>query len=221
MRSRKLDRTRRLILASSSERRIRMFRETGLAFEAIPPDVSEPEPGGGSPEGYTLSLAAAKARAVAAAHVAGGQSALVVGADTIVVCGDRIIGKPSGRSDAIRILSTLSGRPHMVVTGVAMIWLPEGLEESFAEKTRVRMRVMSGEEIAGYVASGEADGRAGAYAIQENGDRFIESLEGSFLNVVGFPLVRFLEKAGVGPEIVGRAREMDRWPPVRPRGRCP
>jgi septum formation protein len=123
----------------------------------------------------------------------------VVGADTLVASGGKVIGKPLDRADAVAILAGLSGTRHCVISGVCV--LAFSAEQSgdarqlvpleFAAETWVTMRRMSAREIAAYVDSGQSDGKAGAYAIQENGDRFVERIEGSFLNVVGFPLERF------------------------------
>lgn len=124
--------------------------------------------------------------------------ALVVGADTLVASAHgKIIGKPLDRADAVAILSSLSGTRHCVISGICAIPIFERAQRpvchalEFAESTWVTMRKMSAAEIAEYVKSGEADGKAGAYAIQEEGDKFVAKVEGSFLNVVGFPLERF------------------------------
>jgi len=141
-------------------------------------------------------LAALKARAVARTR----PEAIVIGADTAVWCNGRLIGKPRDRADAVSILTLLTQSPHLVISGLALVWPCCGLELVGSDATRVHMRRATPKEIEDYVASGEADGKAGAYAIQEKGDRFVESLEGSFSNVVGLPLellAGFLETAGI------------------------
>ena len=198
MRPARLEPWRKLVLASTSERRQTILRDAGLAYEAADPGDCETPPDGAAPEAEAERLALAKARAVAQRRAESDAPWLVVGADTIVVCGTAVLGKPVDRDDAARILRMLSATRHRVITGVALIWLPERIEERFSETTWVRMRAMTDGEIAEYVASGEADGKAGAYAIQETGDRFVESVEGSLHNVVGFPLERFLGIIGVG-----------------------
>ena len=117
--------------------------------------------------------------------------------DTLVALGDEIIGKPLDRTEAVAILTRLSGTRQRVISGLCL-WPVTGGRDVLAPHvcvatTWVQMRAMSPEQIKEYVASGESDGKAGAYAIQEGGDRFVESLEGSFLNVVGFPLELFEE----------------------------
>ncbi|MFH0938763.1 MAG: Maf family protein [Planctomycetota bacterium] len=185
----------RLVLASVSPRRKQILREAGFAFEAIDPgEVEDAIAAAHCPE----SLAIAKARAKAEVVVVGvppPYPVVVVAVDTLVAHGDTVIGKPQDRTDAVAILSRLSGTRHRVISGLCL-WpiLATGVSlapKLATETTWVKMRKMSAEEIAAYVASGEADGKAGAYAVQETGDRFVEKIEGSFLNIVGFPLELF------------------------------
>jgi len=209
----------RLVLASASPQRKQILAEAGYAFEVADPGDIEDAIGAASlPE----ELVAAKARAKAA-HVAAALSlpypAVAIGADTIVAAGDEIVGKPMDRGEAVSILTRLSGTRHRVISGLCLWPVTQRMkdeggrmnagvmrpafihgEKSFilhpstgVATTWVQMRRMSAEQIQAYVASGESDGKAGAYAIQEGGDRFVESLEGSFLNVVGFPLELFEE----------------------------
>jgi septum formation protein len=183
-----------IVLASLSERRQRILREAGYSFTVQDPGEAEDSVAAGAgPE----EVACAKARAKAA-HVAlllkPSRRVLVVAADTVVALGSQVLGKPLDREDAKRILRRLSGARQQVVTGLCLWPAPDGPGSVVeAVSTLVVMRPMSEGEIADYVASGEADGKAGAYAIQESGDRFVERLEGSFHNVVGFPLERFEE----------------------------
>ncbi len=187
----------RLILATVSPRRRDIFTSAGYRFEcADPGDAEDAIDSAHTPEQLAIDKARAKARAVAA-KLAPPFPAVVIGADTLVAAHGKVIGKPLDRADAAAILLRLSGTRHCVISGVCVIPVlaqnatvsPALLE--FAERTWVTMRKMSAEEIADYVNSGQSDGKAGAYAIQENGDKFVEKLEGSFLNVVGFPLERF------------------------------
>jgi septum formation protein len=114
-------------------------------------------------------------------------SAIVLGADTVVVCDGEVMGKPADAADAARMLSLLSGRTHHVVTGVAVVWRARAAEVA-AEVTQVTMRTLAPEEIAAYVATGEPMDKAGAYAIQGYAGRWIPRISGCYFNVVGLPL---------------------------------
>lgn len=174
----------KLILASSSERRRRLMAEAGLDFEVIQPSVAEPG-------GYVLNLppiqqaealAYFKARSILDLHT----EATVLGADTIVVLGEDVLGKPDDAEGARKMLDKLSGTRHRVITGVAIVGPCGRLIAS--ETTYVEMREMSPGEIDEYIESGEWAGKAGGYAIQETADRFISRIDGSFSNVVGLPM---------------------------------
>ena len=188
----------RLILASASPQRRKIFMDAGLRFEiADPGDVEDAVTHAHTPEELALAKARAKARVIASACSG---PALVVGADTLVVADGKVIGKPVDRTDAAAILSHLSGTQHRVLTGVCAIPIFSAQETvrangadrlEFCEVTLISMRRLSAAEIAAYVDSGEADGKAGAYGVQETGDKFIERMDGSFLNVVGFPMEKF------------------------------
>ena len=185
----------RIILASASPRRKTIFENAGFRIEiADPGDAEDAITSAASPAQLAIDKARAKAQIIAAG-IGTNIPALVIGADTLVAAGNKVIGKPVDRSDATAILSGLSGTRHCVISGVCAIFAAgPGVSFpplEFAESTWVTMRRMTAEEIADYVNSGQSDGKAGAYAIQENGDKFVEKLEGSFLNVVGFPLERF------------------------------
>lgn len=136
------------------------------------------------PERYVLRLARAKAEAVAGRPEWNGHP--VLGADTTVVVGGQILGKPDGRSDAIRMLTLLSGTVHDVYTGVVMLGKAGRLED--VVRTRVRLLPIGGGDIEWYVDTGEPEGKAGAYAIQGRASRFIDWIEGSWSNVVGLPV---------------------------------
>ena len=174
-----------LILASTSPRRRRLLAEAGYRFRSASPLCEE----AGFPPGADPELSAARAAEAKAASVASRLAkGVVIGADTIVVLAGEIIGKPADRADARRILGRLSGSTHRVVTGVCVIDAASGRRLSRTVSTEVVLGEMSASEIDRYVESGESDGKAGAYAIQESGDRFVKELRGSLTNVVGLPM---------------------------------
>ncbi|HYC77674.1 MAG TPA: Maf family protein [Planctomycetota bacterium] len=183
-----------LILASASPRRRDLLAARGLRFRTAAPDVDESAPPGVDPEDLARSLALRKALAVgwreAPALRAAGLSAHVLAADTVVAACGALLGKPVDAADAARMLRALSGTTHRVITGFAALSLtPDpALVVVGAATTWVEMRPLSDAEIAAYVASGEPEGKAGAYAIQETGDRFVTRLDGGFDNVVGLPV---------------------------------
>ena len=182
----------RLVLASASPRRSALLRQVGAAFDVFYVEVDETEGPMLPPAQFAIRAALKKARAAAAAfpqHAS--EPRVFVGADTIVVPPNgQILGKPSGRDDACRMLGLLAGRWHEVVTGVAAVCWPEGAEAVEYETTRVRMCAMDGDAIRRYVGTGDADGKAGAYAIQGMGALLVESVDGCYNNVVGLPLRR-------------------------------
>jgi nucleoside triphosphate pyrophosphatase len=173
-----------MILASASPRRSQLLRDAGYPFEVIAPRLSEPATREGSllPEQQALALAYYKARSVAEAF----PGRHVLGADTIVALGGEILGKPADEREAREMLGAISGTRHRVITGVA--WLAPDRRLLVAATTFVKMREITSEEIEGYLASGEWAGKAGAYAIQETADRFVEEVRGSFTNIVGLPM---------------------------------
>jgi len=177
---------RELILASRSPRRRELLKALGRSFRVMPPPVDESFPAGLDAAGAAMALAERKAEAIAGTVSAG----IVIGADTLVTDGRRVMGKPKDPEDARAILRRLSRVEHEVWTGLCLIDARTGMRRADHVCTRVRMRAMSEEEISAYVAGGEAMGKAGAYAIQESGDRFVEHLDGSLSNVVGLPLER-------------------------------
>jgi len=175
---------RQLVLASTSPRRRKLLERLGRAFRIAAPTADESAPPGLPPHRIAEEIAARKAASVAAA----GEDALVLAADTLVAVDGSIIGKPRDRADAIAILERLCRRAHDVITGLCLIDAATGERRVASERTRVTMRPMTRAQIEAYVDSGEAMGKAGAYAIQETGDRFVQRVEGSFSNVVGLPL---------------------------------
>ncbi len=194
----------RLILASRSPRRRQLLAQTGVAFEMAAPDVGEATRSGETPESYVTRLAEAKARAIGRTD---DRELVVLGADTTVVLGGRIMGKPAGSAEAARMLADLAGREHRVLTAVAV---RRGVDLSTTVvSTDVRMTPMTPDEIEWYAASREPLDKAGAYAIQGLGGLFVESISGSYSNVVGLPLAetaRLLRGAGVVvPAVPSRA----------------
>ena len=173
----------RVILASASPRRKELFKRLGVPFEVLPSRIKETLPKySDNPKNLAKKIALLKAKAVAK-KIKGG---LVVGADTIVVLNKKIIGKPKNLTDAKQILSQLSGSTHYVITGIAIIDTARNKTRTCAVSTKVKMKKMTQKQI-GYFAKKHLD-KAGAYAVQEEGDEFIQDLEGSFSNVVGLPL---------------------------------
>jgi len=170
-----------LLLASASPRRADLLRAAGIPFDTCPADVDERSLPGETPRDYVTRLALEKARAVRR-----DLGSVVLGADTTVVLDGRVLGKPEHPEEAARMLRSLSGRTHEVLTGVAV--KHGGLEFVDVASTRVRFLPLTEEEIAWYVASGEPEGKAGAYAVQGLASRFVERIEGSYSNVVGLPV---------------------------------
>jgi septum formation protein len=174
-----------LFLASSSPRRAELLRSAGIDFEIRPADVDERLLDGETAAIYVQRLAAAKALAVAAG--CGELKRPVLGADTAVVVDSHILGKPADDDDARRMLRLLSGRTHQVLTGVTLLTAAAARHDR-VESTTVEFASMSAREIDWYVSTGECRDKAGAYAIQGLGSRFVRSIDGSYSNVVGLPV---------------------------------
>jgi|ERR1700752_2859904 len=173
----------KLILASGSPRRRELLTIAGWPFEVIVAGVDESLKPNEDAENYVTRLAKAKAEAVASQLHEG----LVLGADTTVVIDDEILGKPKDQDDAARMLRLLNGKWHAVLTGVALVRVgSEALVD--CERTRVKFAEMSDKEIQWYLSTGEPEDKAGAYAIQGKGSRFIEEIEGDYFNIVGLPI---------------------------------
>jgi len=170
-----------LVLASTSERRQQILTAAGIPFVIRAPNVPEKQEAGESPEQYVRRLAESKAFAV---EKAAGE--IVLAGDTVVVSGEQILEKPRDTADAIRMLHLLSGRVHEVITGICLRSDSQKIVDSAC--TQVHFVHLSDSEIAGYVASGEPMGKAGAYAIQGLASRFIDRVEGGYFNVVGLPI---------------------------------
>jgi septum formation protein len=177
----------KLILASASTRRAEILRDAGFLFTILSSAVDETPYPGESAHDLVQRLASAKAELVAARAVGPG---IVIGADTEVTLEGHIFGKPRSSDDARQMLKRLSGHTHAVVTGVALIRLPDAERLNFVESTLVHFAVLSEEVITRYLSTGEPYDKAGAYAIQGRAGRFIPRIEGCYFNVVGLPLAR-------------------------------
>ena len=190
-----------LVLASRSPRRHALLTSAGLAFESLPADLPEEARPGETPRALVERLAAEKAAAVAQ-RLGPGPRRVVLGSDTVVVLGDEILGKPRHAEEAVAMLARLAGRTHVVWTGVAVVESDTGATLRLAVASRVTLRAAPEAELRAYVATGEPLDKAGAYAFQGEGRRFVERVEGSETNVIGLPLeetLALLRRAGVEP----------------------
>jgi septum formation protein len=180
----------RLILASNSPRRAEILRNAGIQFEIRKTDVDESRLVDELPGDYVRRLALAKALSAAAEYRNLGDEALVLGADTVVVVDADILGKPASQDGARSMLRRLSGRIHEVHTGLALLRTPGTNKSLIEEITRVHFALLTGQEIEDYIATGEPFDKAGAYAIQGIGGRYVTRIEGCYFNVMGLPLGR-------------------------------
>jgi len=181
-----------IVLASASPRRAELLRAAGFSFDVEPHSVDETVHPGESAETYVRRVAWEKVHSVRRKS-----GTIVIGADTVVVVEGQILGKPAGNGEAVHMLRRLSGRTHEVLTGVVVAG-DDVLED--VVRTTVRFLPLSDGDIARYVASGEPDGKAGAYAIQGLASRFVDHIDGSYTNVVGLPIAvvaRMLGRLGV------------------------
>ena len=174
------------ILASASPRRKQLLTEAGYKFTIVRPDIDESafSTKDVGPCEYAERLALAKAKNIAEYH----PDCLVIAADTIAYFEGEIIGKPAGRMDAEQITKKLFSKPHKVITGIAIVRLRDGIEINQSDTTTVYPKKLTTGQIAEHIKSGTWRDKAGAYAIQENGDEFIERIEGSLTNVMGLPM---------------------------------
>lgn len=175
----------KLILASASPRRAEVLRDAGYHFTVLSSAIDETPYPDESPQDLVLRLAQTKAD-LAAARAVG--PAILIAADTEVVLDGHIFGKPRSSDDARSMLEKLAGRLHTVLTGVALVRLPDVERRSFVESTLVQFAPLSDEEIGRYLATGEPHDKAGAYAIQGYAARYIPRIEGCYFNVVGLPV---------------------------------
>jgi len=186
----------RFILASQSPRRRQLLESIGLRFEVMPSDIPEIHQPGEAPQDYVSRLSREKAATIAAQH----PDAWIIAADTTVVLGSDLLEKPADADDACRMLSAISGQTHTVYTGLTLQHAGSGLHDTQVAETEVRMLPLGPKDIAWYVATGEPLDKAGAYAAQGIGAIFIDSIRGSYTNVVGLPLAllfQMLRRAGV------------------------
>ena len=172
-----------VILASASPRRRELIEQLGLTPTVMSADIDETPVVGENTCDYVRRLSLGKARKVADLTAT---NDIVLGADTVIDCRGKIMGKPDSLQQSIDMLSQLSAHTHQVFTGVTLI--AGDRCESFTVETRVTMRAITEQEVQAYWLSGEPNGKAGSYAIQGRGARFIESISGSYSNVVGLPL---------------------------------
>ena len=179
--------TGKLILASASPRRRELLAQAGFVFEVLPANIDETRRNDEAPAAYVQRLALEKAEAVLARH----RDVTVLGADTTVVLDAEILNKPTDRSDAERMLRALSGRTHLVQTGIAV--LSGTVRRCRVETTSVFVKTIPEPELAHYLASGDSLDKAGAYGIQGYAARWITRIEGDFFNVMGLPIAATVE----------------------------
>jgi septum formation protein len=186
----------RFILASQSPRRRELLASIGLQFDVMPSDVPEVHQPGESPEEYVARLSRDKAAAIAAKH----PDSWIIAADTTVLLGEELLEKPVDDDDAKRMLATIAGKTHIVYSGVTLQNAARGWRDTRVAESEVRMLPLDERDIAWYVSTSEPLDKAGAYAIQGIGAMFIDSIHGSYTNVVGLPLAllfQMLRRAGV------------------------
>lgn len=179
---------RPLVLASASPRRTELLRQTMIPFRVVPSRVDEHQEGSPPAE---LALELALRKAVEVRGRADGN--WILAADTLVIAGEEILGKPAGKPDAGRMLRTLSNREHLVITGFVLVDPAGKAVHREAPATRVRIKRLSEDEIDGYIDTEEPFGKAGGYAVQGIGTFIVERIEGSYTNVVGLPLFHVLK----------------------------
>ena len=177
--------TQKIILASGSPRRAELLQQAGLNFEIIVPQIDESPLPGEAPAEFVCRTAREKAESISA------NGAVILAADTAVIDGKRILGKPTDAEDATAMLRSLSGRTHEVMTGVCIRFSDQTV--CFHVETRVTFRNLSEQEIANYIATDEPMDKAGAYAIQGGAAKMVRRVEGSYSNVVGLPLCEVIE----------------------------
>jgi len=191
-----LSRKIQFILASGSPRRKELLAGLGLGFRVVVPDIDESFMQGETPQSHTRRLARQKAEAVAVAY----PDRWVLGADTIVLIDGRILGKPKSEAEAFRMLNTIQGRVHRVITSFCIMRSDPHARVCRTVISRVRMRSLTGREIGCYIKTAEPMDKAGSYAVQGIGASLVQSVHGSYTNVVGLPLAEVIlemERLGV------------------------
>ena len=179
-----------VILASASPRRSQLLKEIKVEFTVVPADAEEVQPGHLTPHEIAQVNAYRKARVVAKRY----PDSLIIAADTIVCLGSRIFGKPADGAEARKMLAQLQAKTHQVITGVCLVQLRAHRQKLFAVSTTVLFRSLTPAQIQEYLKLVHALDKAGAYAIQEHGEKIVEKINGSFSNVVGLPLERLREE---------------------------
>jgi septum formation protein len=191
----------KLILASTSPRRAEILRNAGIRFEICSTGVDESRLDNESPGDYVRRLALAKVSSAAEKNPNPGADVLIIGADTVVVVDSAILGKPASGDDAKRMLRSISGRVHDVHTGLALLQT-SGMQQRVVEEiTKVHFARLTDHEIEDYLATREPFDKAGAYAVQGLGGRYVTRIEGCYFNVMGLPLARLwtlLREFGLG-----------------------
>lgn len=177
-----------IILASASPRRKEILELADLKFDVMPSDAQEITTKT-APNEVVMELASIKAKDI---YKKSEKQSMIVGADTVVAYQGQILGKPTDKADAKRMLTMLSGQTHEVYTGVCVI--EDGKTKTFYEETKVTFYEISDEQINHYIKTGEPMDKAGSYGIQEKAAVFIKGIEGDYYNVVGFPIARFLQE---------------------------
>ena len=175
-----------IILASASPRRRELLAEAGYKFTAVTPDIDEStfSTAGVAADEYAKKLALAKAKNVAEKY----PDSLVIGADTVVDFAGEIIGKPADSKEAEQITRKLFSAPHKVITALALVRRSDGIELCESDITTVYPKGLTDKQIAEHIKSDSWQDKAGAYAIKETGDEFVEKIEGSLTNVMGLPM---------------------------------
>ena len=197
----------KVLLASTSPRRKEILRQLGVDFRVVRQDAEEAARGRTPVE---LACGNARAKALSARVPARALKSVVVGVDTIVVLGDRVLGKPRDVRESSKTIAALSGKTHEVISGIHLELPGEGRGATLAASTRVTFRRLSRREMQWYVETGEGKDKAGAYGIQGLGAVLVERIDGDYFNVVGFPVQGFLqalERLGLSlPDVMARPR---------------
>ena len=173
-----------LILASASPRRQQFLTDLGLEFTSLPADIDETPHSGETPNDFALRMARTKAETVAIQH----PQAYVVGSDTVVTLDDQILGKPADTAHALKILRSLQGKTHQVITGLSLICLQENCNDSLIRTTNVTFQTFTDSILLAYIKTGEPMDKAGAYGIQGKGAFLVRTIQGSCSNVIGLPI---------------------------------
>jgi septum formation protein len=181
--------TKQLILASASPRRKRLLSELGLQYSSQPADIDETPISGEKPIDFAKRMATTKAQAIASIH----PEAFVLAADTIVVLGEQIIGKPENTEAALATLQSLQGKTHRVITGLTLLCLGEDCKETLYESTEVCFNIFTDEILRAYIATKEPLDKAGSYGVQGKGGFLVHHIHGSCSNAIGLPMATCIQ----------------------------